>query len=143
RGPAQVPRTCHPRPPAVIGYHRACPYPRNPGPAGNWTAPDLAEAKRLVAASGTRGAFVRIADGESGNFSVDSSVARVLRRLGFRASVRSAPDAYFHVHPDIFKHIQMHQVAWGDTPYSYFATFFSCATQFRQFNYGWFCDRPP
>jgi peptide/nickel transport system substrate-binding protein len=33
----------------------------------------------------------------------------------------------------------MHQVAWGDTPYGYFASWFSCRN--RQFNYGWFCDR--
>ena len=140
-GPDQATPTCQLLPPGLIGYHRDCPYTRNPDSGGEWRGPDLAEAKRLVAASGTRGTLVRIGDGESGNSSVDRYIAGVLRRLGYRASVRSAPDAYFHVHPDIFKHLQMHQLGWGDTPYSYFATFFSCATQFRQFNYGWFCDR--
>jgi ABC-type transport system substrate-binding protein/DNA-binding SARP family transcriptional activator/streptogramin lyase len=140
-GSAQATTTCQLLPPGVPGYHRYCPYTRNPGSAGKWTAPDLAEAKRLVAASGTRGAVVRIADGSGGNPSADHYVARVLRQLGYRASVLTAPDAYFDRHPEIFKHVQMHEVTWGDTPYSYFATWFSCGGQFRQFNHGWSCDR--
>jgi peptide/nickel transport system substrate-binding protein len=140
-GPDQAMPTCQLLPPGIPGYHRDCPYTRSPGSAGKWTAPSLAEAKRLVAASGTRGAVVRIADGSSGNLSADHYVARVLRQLGYRASVLSAPDAYFARHQDIFKHVQMHQVTWGDTPYSYFATWFSCGGLFREFNYGWSCDR--
>jgi DNA-binding SARP family transcriptional activator/ABC-type transport system substrate-binding protein/streptogramin lyase len=140
-GPDQATPTCQLLPPGIPGYHRDCPYTRSPGSAGKWTAPNLAEAKRLVAASGTRGAVVRIADSSSGNLSADHYIARVLRRLGYRASVLSAPDTYFTRHQDIFKRVQMHRVSWGDTPYSYFATWFSCDELFRQFNYGWSCDR--
>lgn len=140
-GSAQATPTCQLLPPGVPGYHPDCPYTRVPGPSGKWTAPDLAEARRLVAASGTRGAIVRIADGSSGNPGADHYIAHVLRQLGYRASVLSAQDSYFDRHPEIFKRVQMHQVAWGDTPYSYFATWFSCGGQFRQFNKGWSCDR--
>jgi DNA-binding SARP family transcriptional activator/ABC-type transport system substrate-binding protein/streptogramin lyase len=129
-GPKEAIPSCQILPSGVLGYHHDCPYTR-----------DLAEAERLVAASGTRGMAVHIVDGSSGNSSVDRYVAGVLRRLGYRASVRWGPDAYFQSHPGIVEQTQMHQVTWGDTPYSYFATWFSCGPQFRQANNGWFCDR--
>jgi peptide/nickel transport system substrate-binding protein len=138
-GPEQATATCQILPPGIPGYHRNCPYTRSPGPAGRWKAPDLPEAERLVAASGTRGTALSIGDSsDGGNRGADDYVARVLRRLGYRASVRLAPQAYFDRHPEVFKHIQLAQVAWGDTPYSYFATWFSCG---GQINHGWFCDR--
>jgi peptide/nickel transport system substrate-binding protein len=137
-GPDQATSTCQILPPGIPGYHRNCPYTRNPGPTGRWTAPDLPEAERLVAASGTRGATVRLVDSTAGNSGADAYVAGVLRRLGYRASVRLAPQAYFNSHPGVFNHVQLAQVAWGDTPYGYFATWFSCT---GRFNYAWFCDR--
>src|SRR5262249_33771242 len=109
-GSVQATPTCQLLPPGVPGYHRYCPYTRNPGSAGKWTAPDLAEAKRLVAASGTRGAVVRIADGSRGNPGADHYVARVLRQAWWPASVLTAPDAYFDRHPEIFTHVPMHAV---------------------------------
>ena len=47
--------TCQMLPPGFQGYTPSCPYTANPNPAGIWTGPDLARARRLVAASGTRG----------------------------------------------------------------------------------------
>jgi YVTN family beta-propeller protein len=141
-GPQQATPTCQILPPGVLGYQRVCPYTRNPVPSGRWTAPDLPAAERLVAASGTRGTAVSLADSSDGGYAgADHYVARVLRRLGYRASVRLAPQAYFHSHPGVFKHIQLAQVALGDTPYSYFATWFSCRLQSQPIKYGWFCDR--
>ena len=138
-GPQQATPTCQILPPGVPGYHRTCPYTRKPGPAGRWKGPNLPEAERLVGASGTRGTAVRIADAsDAGNPAADDYVARVLRRLGYRASVRLVPLAYSNRHPELFNHVQLAQVAWGDTPYSYFATWFSCGSQA---NHGWFCDR--
>jgi ABC-type transport system substrate-binding protein len=82
---------------------------------------------------------VRIDDAsDAGNRAADEYVARVLRRLGYRASVRLVPLAFSNRHPELFNHVQLAQVAWGDTPYGYFATWFSCAGQGNQ---GWFCDR--
>ena len=47
--------TCQMLPPGFQGYTPSCPFTANPNPAGTWTGPDLAKARRLVAASGTRG----------------------------------------------------------------------------------------
>ena len=47
--------TCQMLPPGFQGYTPSCPFTVNPNPAGTWTGPDLAKARRLVAASGTRG----------------------------------------------------------------------------------------
>src|SRR5262245_13301821 len=44
--------TCQILPPDFPGYQRYCPYTLRPG-AREWSAPDLARARRLVAASGT------------------------------------------------------------------------------------------
>jgi YVTN family beta-propeller protein len=137
-GPDQATATCQILPPGIPGYRRDCPYTRNPGPAGRWTAPDIARARRLVAASGTRGARIRVWGAtDAGNPSVVNYIARVLRRLGYNASVRLKPDAFFHRQPGLFEHIQLISSAWGDTPYGFFATWFSCG---GAFNHGWYCD---
>ena len=47
--------TCQLLPPGIQGYTPSCPFTVNPNPAGTWTGPDMARARRLVAASGTRG----------------------------------------------------------------------------------------
>ena len=41
-------------PPNIDGYRRYCPYTIDPRADGRYTGPDLAKARRLVAASGTR-----------------------------------------------------------------------------------------
>jgi peptide/nickel transport system substrate-binding protein len=55
--------TCQNLPPDVRGYQPYCPYTLNPNPAGTWSAPDLNTARRLIAASGTRGTPVTIWSG--------------------------------------------------------------------------------
>ena len=52
--------TCQILPPGVLGYKRYCPYTFSPTSNGRWRAPDLARARRLVAASGTRGDRVTV-----------------------------------------------------------------------------------
>ena len=47
--------TCQMPPPGLQGYTRSCRFTADPNPAGTWTSPNLARARRLVAASGTRG----------------------------------------------------------------------------------------
>jgi peptide/nickel transport system substrate-binding protein len=137
-GREQAMPTCQVLPPEVPGYERNCPYTRNPRPGGRWTAPDLPKAEQLVAASRTRGAIVRIAHAtDANNAGVENYIARVLRVLGYRVRYRSAPFAYFQAHPAVFKHMQMTQVGLGDTPYSYFATWFTCGPQS---SLRWFCD---
>ena len=60
-GGAEVARpTCQLLPPGFPSYRPRCRYTLNPNPAGTWTAPDLAKARRLVRESGTSGSLVRI-----------------------------------------------------------------------------------
>lgn len=78
---------CQPLAPGLPGYRRYCPYTRRPQPDGRWRGPDLARARRLVAASGTRGERVDVwATRESGGVpdEVPRYVASLLRRLGYR-----------------------------------------------------------
>jgi YVTN family beta-propeller protein len=72
--------TCQLLPPNFPGYVRYCPY----------GAPDLGKARRLVAASGTRGMPITV---WTVGFLTPSvrPVVHLLRRLGYRASLRTVP----------------------------------------------------
>jgi ABC-type transport system substrate-binding protein len=51
----------------------------------------------------------------------------VLRGLGYRVNVRLVPHAPLQDPPSNVAHsIQLIAVAWGDTPYGFFATWFAC-----------------
>jgi YVTN family beta-propeller protein len=90
--------TCRILPPGMPGHRPLCPFTRDATPAGGWRAPDLDRARRLIRASGTRGARVRLwaaADfGPIGPYFRD-----LLRDLGYRSSLRFFPasqgDRYF------------------------------------------------
>jgi peptide/nickel transport system substrate-binding protein len=74
---------------AVAGHEAYCPYTRHPSADGRWTGPDLARARRLVTASGTKGSPVRIVVGSGIGPDVSTAhyFAGLLRRLGYRARV--------------------------------------------------------
>lgn len=88
--------TCQTIPPSLGGYVPYCPYTTSPDSTGTWKAPDLERAKRLVAASGTRGMKVVVWSFPYFNAEAEYVVA-LLRRLGYRASLRKFPDidSYF------------------------------------------------
>jgi peptide/nickel transport system substrate-binding protein len=86
--------TCQLLPPYISGYKRYCPYTLNPNPAGAWSAPDLATAERLIAASGTRG--TRITVWSAPSYLTDFTTAgrylvALLDKLGYNARVRAFP----------------------------------------------------
>jgi peptide/nickel transport system substrate-binding protein len=89
--------TCQVLPPQMPGYARYCPYTLHPRRDGAWLAPDLATARRLISASGTRGMKVVVWDTpEAGTFLEEGrATVDLLRRLGYRASLRLVPDATF------------------------------------------------
>ena len=91
-GPRTAQPACQILPPGLPGYQPYCPYTLNPGPAGVWTAPNLALAEHLVATSGTRGAKVTVLTGAFGTKIPDQPTGRylvaVLDQLGYRASLR-------------------------------------------------------
>jgi peptide/nickel transport system substrate-binding protein len=83
--------TCQILPPGLPGYRRYCSYTRDPRRDGRWAGPDLATARRLVAASGTAGARINVwavNDDCCIPASVFHYVAGVLRALGYRTHVR-------------------------------------------------------
>jgi peptide/nickel transport system substrate-binding protein len=99
-GPDGARSTCQVLPPGLPGYVPYCPYTLRPASGGTWSGPDLAEARRLVARSGTRGTRItlsytpRIPGASAGPY-----VASVLRALGYEVQLRRIADegAYFSV----------------------------------------------
>jgi YVTN family beta-propeller protein len=129
--------TCQVLPPGIPGYQRYCPYTRNPAPGGAWTAPDLGRARRLVAASGTRGTTVTVwgwTDDATISPRVIRNTARVLRRLGYRTRIHLIPHASFGSPGSI----QLIPAGWLDmSAYNFFAQWLSCS---GETDHGWFCD---
>jgi peptide/nickel transport system substrate-binding protein len=80
--------SCQVLPPGLPGYVPTCPYTLDPTPAGTWSAPDLESARRLVAASGTRGAAIQIWAHTGQWDNVVRYAVQVLRRLGYRVRLR-------------------------------------------------------
>ena len=94
-GPELARPTCQLRPPSVAGYRPYCPYTIDPSPTGEWKAPDLARARRLVAATGTAGMQVTVWTMPA-RAPATRQVVSALKRLGYRARLRvEAIDAYF------------------------------------------------
>ncbi len=89
-GPDLRQSTCQVVVPNVPGYVRYCPYTLDPRPTGEWTAPDLAKAQRLIRASGTKGQ--RVAVWTWSDFEEEARyIASLLRRLGYRAHLKVVP----------------------------------------------------
>jgi YVTN family beta-propeller protein len=83
--------TCQLIPPTIPGYKPYCPYTINPDPSGDWTAPDLAKAHTLIAASKTKGESVVVWTFDYFHPEAPYLVA-LLRQLGYRARLHYIPD---------------------------------------------------
>lgn len=131
--------TCQVLPPGAQGYRPYCPYTRGSG-VGTWR-PDLARARQLVAASGTRGAHVTVwgwTDDAAIRPPLIHYTAAVLRQLGYRADVRLVPHGFLDPTPErLLGKIQLIPAGWGDSTHGFFTTWFSCA---GVNSHGWFCD---
>lgn len=119
--------SCQLIPPGLPGYAPTCPFTRDASPGGSWSAPDLARARRLIAASGSRGARVQVW-GFPKYAAVTRYAGEVLRRLGYRVRVRVFPDpsSFFNYVNDSRHHAQVGFTGWiGDflTPSSFFDPF--------------------
>jgi YVTN family beta-propeller protein len=87
--------TCQILPPYLSGYRRYCPYTLNPNPSGVWHAPDLAKAKRLIAASHTRGTPITIWNlGAYGTdlTPIEPYLVSLFDRLGYPTQVKEPTD---------------------------------------------------
>jgi peptide/nickel transport system substrate-binding protein len=91
-GPLAAQPTCQILPPGMPGYVPYCPY--TAGGTASWSRPDLTSARRLVAASGTRGMHITVWNTPDPGVWLDegTEVVRTLRRLGYRVRYRFLPD---------------------------------------------------
>jgi YVTN family beta-propeller protein len=137
-GSAAATPTCQILPPNFPGHVRYCPY----------HAPDLRTARRLVAASGTRGTRVTVWSGELFAPAARTIVA-LLRRLKYRAMVKVIPnDAnYFAQISDSRTRAQAGTFWYGadyPAPSNFLAHLLSCATfqpaSPNNLNWAEFCD---
>jgi peptide/nickel transport system substrate-binding protein len=137
-GSAAATPTCQILPPNFPGHVRYCPY----------HAPDLRTARRLVAASGTRGTPVTVWSSELFAPAARTIVA-LLRRLKYRATVKVIPnDAnYFAQISDSRTRAQAGPFWYGadyPAPSNFLAHLLSCATfqpaSPNNLNWAEFCD---
>jgi peptide/nickel transport system substrate-binding protein len=137
--------TCQLRPPGTVGFRRYCPYTAAPRRTGEWKAPDLARARRLVAASGTRGMSVSVwTYGAYPGFweQAAEGALRALKDLGYRANIRRAEnfDAYAaKVTNAKTRGVQAGMIGWWDVPRaaSSLLDLFRCSPP----DFSFFCDR--
>jgi peptide/nickel transport system substrate-binding protein len=88
-GPKLAVPTCQILPPGFPGYKAYCPYTKNPG-SGKWTAPDMAKARQLIAASGTKGAVVKVnTDTTDVNKAFGEYFVSLLNKLGYKAQLQA------------------------------------------------------
>jgi YVTN family beta-propeller protein len=135
--------TCQVLPPNFPGYKRYCPFTLDP--SRSWSAPDVAKARSLVAASGTRGTLVTLwwppfFSAQEGRY-----VQALLERLGYRARLRLFPDGVERYYQALRRPGASWQIAasgWlADYPAaSEFITVFSCSNPWNA-NLGHFCNR--
>jgi ABC-type transport system substrate-binding protein/streptogramin lyase len=118
--------TCQILIPNTDGYRRYCPFTANPDATGTYHGPDLAKARELVAASGTKGQRVTVwfydipIGHRNGSYFVS-----VLRRLGYKAVLKTIP----HEGPTWRPDRQAGVAGWaGDYPSAndIFSTTFTC-----------------
>jgi peptide/nickel transport system substrate-binding protein len=92
-GQARMRPSCQILPPSLPGYRPYCPYTLHPTRAGTWSAPDLAKAHSLVAASGTAGTRIDLVLPDVlGAQAVGRYFAGLLTQLGYRVRLRASSD---------------------------------------------------
>jgi len=130
-GPRLATPTCQTLPPRLPGYAPYCPYTRNPGPA--WSAPDPAQARALVAASGTAGQRVTlVTDTSTIQRAIGTYVIGVLRDLGYDARLRAlSGNVQFTYIQNTDNHVQISLTTWySDYPsaFDFLAVLYGCAS---------------
>jgi YVTN family beta-propeller protein len=114
-GPNFATPTCQILPPGIPGYQPYCPFSTDASPSGIWVGPDLAKARTLVEASGTKGMRVTVwSDDQGSDGPVGAFTVAVLRELGYRATLhRASHSAVVEATSDSRRNIQATDGAWG------------------------------
>ncbi len=112
-GPSLAQPSCQVLPPNFPGYHPYCPYTRDPA-SGKWTAPDLAKARSLVAASGTSGARVAVVGTtDSIGKAITLQFVQDLNRIGYHATPKLLSSAIQYPYiQDSRNHVQVGYSQW-------------------------------
>jgi YVTN family beta-propeller protein len=138
-GPAVAQPTCQIVPPTVPGYRRFCPYTIGPDSSGSWKAPDLATARALVAASGTKGERIIVWTWSRFFGNESRYVVALLRRLGYRPQLRTFADLAIYFNTlDRTPSVQAGVVGWFG-PLVAADSFSGLSCGFVS-NYAHFCD---
>jgi peptide/nickel transport system substrate-binding protein len=112
-GPKLAVPTCQILPPNFPGYKPYCPYTAG-GSTDKWTAPDLAKAKQLINASGTKGAAVKV---NTTTNDVDKALGLyfvgLLNSLGYKATLQAlSPDIQYPYVQNSSNHPQFAYSSW-------------------------------
>jgi YVTN family beta-propeller protein len=145
-GPSAASPTCQILPPDIPGYRPYCPFTVDPNPAGSWVGPDVGDARKLVAESGTSGMRITLW-APQGMGTVSAFIVSVLRELGYRASMITPPSSVWQANVnDSRRGVQAVDTSWlAPTAYDFLARFFRCSS-FRLADPGatndgsFFCD---
>jgi len=127
-GPEVGQPACQVLPVAFPAHAPYCPYTTHPSRGGVWTAPDLKQARRLVAASGRVGDRI-IVWMPPFRRAVGRYFTALLNRLGFHATLRIPPGAGFGADTD--EYLRAHTVPQGWAadylaPSTFIETNFTC-----------------
>jgi peptide/nickel transport system substrate-binding protein len=132
--------TCQLLPPGLEGYTPACRFTVNPNPAGTWTGPDLERARRLIAASGTRGMTVEFW-GTQPWPQIGRYFRSLLTRLGYRGELRTFDDLFLIFQTASGEPRQRPQIGlWGwesGSSFNFMNWLVSCSSPY---NLARFCD---
>jgi peptide/nickel transport system substrate-binding protein len=113
-GPSLAQPSCQVLPPNFPGYKPYCPYTRNPSAAGKWTAPDLAKARSLVQASGTKGAHVAVVGTtDTVGKAITLQFVQDLNQIGYHATPKLLSNAIQYPYiQDSRNHVQVGYSQW-------------------------------
>ncbi len=122
--------TCQILPPTFEGYRPYCPYTKDPGSAV-WDGVDLVAARRLVSASGSRGARVNllVQAGNANDLRAARYIMSATRRIGFDTHLLVKADAYAaSIDPRVsFNAFQVGWIQDYSAPSDFVGPMFSCA----------------
>ena len=114
-GPKLAQPTCQVLPPNFPGYQPYCPYTTNPGNSnpGKWQGPDMAKAKQLINASGTKGAEVAVTtDTTDTDKAYGEYFVSLLNQLGYKAKLKAlSPDLLYPYQQNSKNKVQF---SWSD-----------------------------
>jgi YVTN family beta-propeller protein len=148
-GPTQARETCQLLPPSFPSYEPYCPYTSSPAADGEWKAPDLERAQRLIAASGTKSMRITVWftpdlwPSELGDYFVS-----LLTNLGYVANLKSLDlDDYFTTIGDSRTRAQIAVNGWladYPSPSAFFEPLLTCDSykprSGANSNFGGFCN---